>query len=327
MEQVRVLHDEADRIAHGVEREITHVVAVEEHAAFAHVGDPRNEHRGRRLARSGRSDERDELTGLDDERHVAQDPAALHLVVGDGALLEGGQGRHGGGRVPEPHVIELDASLRRDQVEGAGPVVDQRGEVEHLEHALERHQRGQHVDASVRELREWLVDLGDVHREGGHRPDRQRSGDHQVAADVVDDRGTDRGDEAERDEQHARVHGARHADVSDALGPIRELLELAVLLAEELHDQRAGDVEALGGRVVHRRVQLHALAGDAHELPTDAPGRDDERRQDDQGQDRQPPLEPEHDGERHGEADDVAHDGSQRVGDRLLGADHVVVHT
>ena len=56
-------------------------------------------------------------------------------------------------------MVELDAADRLDEVDGAGPVGDERREVEHLEDALERHERGEHVDARVRELRERLVDL------------------------------------------------------------------------------------------------------------------------------------------------------------------------
>ena len=72
-------------------------------------------------------------------------------------------------RVAEPHVVELDAALRFDEVDRAGPVGDRGGEVDHLEHPLERHERGQHVDPGVRELRERLVDQRDVRRERGER--------------------------------------------------------------------------------------------------------------------------------------------------------------
>ena len=63
-------------------------------------------------------------------------------------------------------------------------------------------ERGQHVDAGVRELRERLVDLAHVHRERGDGADADGAGDREVAADEVDDRGADGGDEAERGEQH-----------------------------------------------------------------------------------------------------------------------------
>ncbi len=109
---------------------------------------------------------------------------------------------------------------------------------------------------------------------------------------------------------------------SRALG---EVVALAVVVAEQLHHERAGDVEALGDRVVHRRVELEASRVIDLQLPADATGRDDERREHDQRQDREPPLEEEHHAQRDDERDHVLDDGADRVGDRLLRADHVVV--
>ena len=55
------------------------------------------------------------------------------------------------------------------------------------------------------------------------------------------------------------------------------------------------------------------------------PRRDDERGQHDQRQQREPPLQPEHDREHDREVDDVRHDGAERRRDGLLRTDHVVV--
>ena len=98
--------------------------------------------------------------------------------------------------------------VRVDQVDGAGPLGEQRGEVEHLEDPLEADERGQHVDPGVRELGERLVDLADVDHERGDGADLDRAVDREPPADVVHDRGADGGDEAERDEEHAGVHRA-----------------------------------------------------------------------------------------------------------------------
>ena len=135
------------------------------------------------------------------------------------------------------------------EVERAGPLGDERREVEHLEDALERHDRGHHVDARVRELRERLVDLADVHDERGDGADRDRAADHEVAADEVHDRGADRGDEAERDEQHARVHRGRDADVADAPGAVGEVVATRCRGSPNSFTTSApADVEALGDR-------------------------------------------------------------------------------
>ena len=55
-----------------------------------------------------------------------------------------------------------------------GRSVSSAREVQHLEDPLEAHQRGQHVDPGVRELRQRLVDLAGVDDERGERADRDR---------------------------------------------------------------------------------------------------------------------------------------------------------
>ena len=64
--------------------------------------------------------------------------------------------------------------------------------------------------------------------------------------------------------------------------------------AEQLHEQRAGHVEALGHLRVHGRVEVHALAGDRLQAPADPLGRDDEQRQQHEGDEREPPVEQQH---------------------------------
>ena len=101
-------------------------------------------------------------------------------------------------------MVELDSALRRRRELGrARPFGDQRREVDDFEDPLERHQRGQHVDPGVRQLRERLVDLAHVHHERRDRADADRAVDHQVAADEVHDGGADRGNEGEPGEEHA----------------------------------------------------------------------------------------------------------------------------
>jgi len=129
--------------------------------------------------------------------------------------------------VPEPHAIELDPTLGGVQLRRIRRVGNRDWEVEDLEHPLERHHRGEHFDARVRELGERLVQLIDVEHERGDGAGRDRARDREVAADPVDDRAADRGDEPEGHEQHAAVHGGAHADVTNAAGALVELFALA----------------------------------------------------------------------------------------------------
>ena len=222
-------------------------------------------------------------------------------------------------------MLELDRAAGVDEIARTRAVGDRRGEVEHLEHALERHERGKDVDARVRELREWVVDLAHVDRERDDRAGRERAGDREVTADEVYDRGADRGHQAEGDEQDASEDRGAHSDVAHAGRAPCEGVALTFGPAEQLRDQRARDVEALDGEVVHLGVELHPLAGEVLHARPHAPGRPDEQGQDRERQQGEAPLEAEHDREDDRDVDDVRDDRSQGRGDRLLRADDVVV--
>ena len=172
MEEVRVLRHEPDRGVQRLEREVAHVVAVDAHRAL----------RRRRRSR-GTSIAIVVLPAPDGPTSATVSPGSTvsdtsRRIQSLGSSPPGVPGRLqrrerdlAARRVAEPHVVELDAALRVDEVDRAGPVGDRGGEVEHLEHALERHERGEHVDARVRELRERLVDLPDVEHERGDGAD------------------------------------------------------------------------------------------------------------------------------------------------------------
>ena len=171
-----------------------------------------------------------------------------------------------------------------------------------------------------------MVDLADVEHEGGDRAGRERARHREVAADQVDDRGPDRGDEAERDEQHAAVHRGADADVAHAARPARELVLVDAGPAEQLRDERAGDVEALGREVVHLRVQLHAFTRDRLQLRPEPARRKDEQRA---GSSSVSSVSFHSSAnmidERHRDPDDVRDDGAERARHRLLRADDVAV--
>ena len=100
---------------------------------------------------------------------------------------------------------------------------------------------------------------------------------------------------------------------------------LVVGPSEQLHELGAGDVEPFGHLRVHRGVGVHVLAGELLEPLADPLGRDDEQREHDECQQRQPPLESQHRDQRRRQYDDVADDTAERAGDRVLRADHVTV--
>ena len=87
--------------------------------------------------------------------------------------------------------------------------------------------------------------------------------DGHEAADAVDHRGRQRRDEGERDEEHRAVDGDAHADVAHPGGADGVLLVLDGGAAEQLDEQRAGDVEALGHPGAEVGVLHHLLVGQA----------------------------------------------------------------
>ena len=94
---------------------------------------------------------------------------------------------------------------------------------------------------------------------------------------------------------------------------------------EQLDEQGAGHVEALGHHLAHLAVEAVALAGDVGEASPDPAGRQHEQRQQGEGEQRDLPRQHEHRSERRDDGDDVADDVGERRRERLLGALHVAV--
>ena len=327
VEEVGVLRHHTDGGPQGVEGEVADVVAVDAEHALGDVVEARDQRRERGLARTRRADEGDELTGLDRGADVVEDLGAGAVVDRAArADLERPQRHLGARRVAERDVVDLDAADRVDQVDGPGPVDERVLEVEHLEDPVERDERRHDVDPGVGERRQRVVEPHHQRGHGRHGAQGDGAGDDHLAAEPVDEHRADRPDEGQGDHERAAVHGALDADVAHPPGAVAEGLRLAVALTEQLHQQGARHVEALGHLGVHGRVEVEALPGDRREAAPDPLGGDHEDRQQDQRQDRDPPLEQDHVGERRGQHDDVRDDRAERGRDRPLGADDVVVH-
>ena len=112
------------------------------------------------------------------------------------------------------------------------------------------------------------VDAADEGGQGEERADRERAGDHQLAADPVDGRA---GQRARPARGPRRRCGRRRPSARRCRAPASALSAKACVsrsaAAEQLDEQGAGHVEALGHRRVHRRVEVHLLAGEDLQLP------------------------------------------------------------
>jgi hypothetical protein len=89
--------------------------------------------------------------------------------------------------------------------------------------------------------------------------------------------------------------------------------------------QRPADVERLVHVGVHGGVLVHGPPGDVAQHHAQAAGSQDEERHDQHADQRQPPLEGQHDGQDGDRLDDVGDDADDGVADGVLRADHVIV--
>src|SRR6478609_9569840 len=159
VEEVRLLGDHTDTVAQRRHRHVPQVDPTDAHGALARVVEPGHEGGQRRLAGARGSDEGDEVTGRRRDGDVVEHlPAAATVTRGD--RLERGERDLVGRRVAERHVLELDAERTVGQGDGAGALLDERLEVEHLEDALEGDERRHDVDAHVGQGRQRAVETG-----------------------------------------------------------------------------------------------------------------------------------------------------------------------
>ena len=206
-----------------------------------------------------------------------------------------------------------------------GRVDDRRGEVEHLEHALEADERGHDVDLHVGERGQRPVQPVEVRREGDEGADAERT---EIA--ITPPRPYTRAVASEARRPRAVMNTREYiAEVTpmSRTRPARtaEVRRLASGIAEQLHEQGARHVEALGHHLAHLAVEAVALTRDLGESATDPPGGEHEQRQQHEGEQRDLPGQHEHRGERHDDRDDVADDVGERRGERLLSTLDVVV--
>src|SRR5829696_1840665 len=325
VEQVRVLGDQADGGPQALQPQVADVDAVDPDGALADVVDPGDQHGRGRLAGPGRADQGDQLPGADAEADVAQDRLAGGGPDGGRPAGEAGDGRLLGRGVAEADVVELDPPGRVLQGDGAGAVADRALEVEHLEDPLEGHERGHDVDPGVGQGGQGAVDLGHEGGQGDHVAGQELVLEDLPGPEPVDGGRAHGPDQTQDHEEGLAVEGRAHPDVADPGGLVGEAGQVPVAAAEQHHQQRPGDVEALVHGGVHGRVELHRLAGDDLEPAPDPPGREQEQRQHGHRDQGDAPVQQEHGDQGRDQADEVGEDRPQSAGEGPLGTDHVAV--
>ncbi len=297
VEEHDVLADERDVRAQAREPQLEDVDAVDQDAPVARLVETREQVRERRLAAARGAHERDRLARRDAERDLRE------------------RGPRGA-RVGKAHPLELDLAARPADLDRAA--VGLRLLVDQPEHRLGRGEAALHRLVHVREP----LDRRHQHEERGqvgHEPADRRLVARRLADHEVDDRRhRERRDEVRR--RDGRRGGGRdlHLEPAHLVGGLREAAALVLLSAEHLHHAMTAD------RLLEHVVEIaHCrLLGAAH--PAQAAGevaRDPgDRRADDDREQRQLPVEPQHPAEQAHDRERVLHDHVHRAG---RGAGHL----
>lgn len=324
MEEVAVLGDHAEGLAQGYGGQVADVDPADAYGALVGVIEAGHELGDGRLAGAGGADEGDGLAGFGAERDAVQDLGAP-AGVERGDLFERGEGDLVGGRVAEADVLELHGDRPLGHLSGVRLLVDQRLEVEHLEDALEADEGAHDLDAGPGQGGQRRVEAGEEQGEGDDGSRVEGAFDGEVAAQAVDEREGEGRDEGERGDERGLRHGRADADVPYAGCAGGELGGLVTGPAEQLDQRGAGRREPLGHPGSHGRVVRGRLALEPGHPCTHAPRGHHEHRQEYEGEERDLPGQREHDGEGEEQGHDIADHAGERVAERSLRADHVVV--
>jgi hypothetical protein len=222
VEEHRLLRDESDLAAQAFERRVLHVDAVDQHGAFRHVVEPRQQVDERRLARPARAHDRDHLARPRLEADVAERrPVAVRVAEAHLAVLDARFHARQGLRV----VGLLDLLVGVEDLEDPGPAGERRLE------------RGVHAGQAL-------------HRRV-HRKERGEEGHEGAGSEVPGANGVAAVEEGahereaahhlhERGKDRARPRDA-HVHVEEAGRGTTEAPDLEALHAEGFHHAEAGD--------------------------------------------------------------------------------------
>jgi hypothetical protein len=303
VEQVRLLGHDADHLAERGKLDPPDVDAVDLDGAGVHVVQPRNQVRGRGLARAGRTDQRDQLTRLRLEVDVLERERLDDLERWRATVewLEGARfdGFHRGDRrdlreflsgviavldnvertclrrrcrrIAERHVTQPEPAADRGVVkcDGVRRVDDLGIHPEVLEDPVEQGQRALDLDLDVEQLAEGEEQATLERGEGDDRAGRRR---RRIAVrgkrpgEPVHECRHDAEDRPDDHEEPASNHRLPDLEPGKVLVDRPELRDRVLLLAERLRQQHSRHAERLLGR----RTQLgERLLGLGRDFPAD----------------------------------------------------------
>ena len=271
---------------------------------FVHLVETRDEVRDCRLARARRTDEGDELAGTRLKRHMRERGSAL--LVGKG------------------HVLDSDAPFDFGQRNSAFLVMNRLFHVDHIKDAIGRRHRTLHGAVDAADALDWVREVHGIGQKGYERARRNLALHDLVTADPQDDCDGDRREELNGRRQQARQLHVLHLGLEIQLVLSAETLDLVALAHEGLDDAHRRDAFLqqrvdVGKPFLNDRARLLELSSkDLHRLS-------DERHGDERDQ-RELPVEIEHEHDGTDEDRGLRHEFDELVDERVLQRLHVVRH-
>ena len=272
-EHQRRLEHHGDLPAQRAEAIVPHVDAVDEDAPAVGVVEARQEAQEGRLARPRRAHDRDLPSRPDGEAHPVEHAASRNIAEGD--------------------VLPLDLAPRARGRKLAAPVGHRVLEVEHLEDALDPDPRSLGEPPGVEHAVERAIERGEIRDEDHQGPEAERAVHHVSRAHPHHRRGAERDQHADcaRVDALQRVQPPAGGQAPPAR---RHEAPLLVVLARERLDDPHRRHRALD-EGVHLAVALARISGGAGDAGVEPRDDEEQERADAERQERQLPVEREHD--------------------------------
>ncbi len=158
-----------------------------------------------------------------------------------------------------------------------------------------------------------------------NRANRERALQNQVSAAPPHHHRADGAHQFQTQEEPTSDHCLANANVAHAFGAFAKFFHFIALASEKFDEQCAAHVERLVHHRVHLHIEIELLIDNLAKDASDPARRQNEYGEHHERQNRQAPFKRKHDRECDGDLERAGDDRDERVGDRALRADHIVI--